>query len=122
MSRIGLIAVFGAVGTVARLGVSNAVDVRSFPVATLLINVTGSFALGVLVTWGATKVSRDVGSALGIGLLGAYTTFSTFSVDATLLGDQGRAPVAALYVAASVGLGIAAAVLGVAVGRMLLDA
>ena len=122
MSRIGLIAVFGAVGAVTRLGVSNAVDVRSFPVATLLINVTGSFALGLLVSWGATKVSRDLGSALGIGFLGAYTTFSTFSVDATLLGDQGRVPAAALYVAASVGLGIAAAVLGVALGRTLLDA
>lgn len=122
VTRIGLIAVLGAAGALARLGVSNAVDARSFPVATLLINVTGSFALGLLVAWGATKLSRDVGSAVGIGFLGAYTTFSTFSVEATLLADDGRVPVAALYVAASVGLGIAAAVLGVALGRSLLDA
>ena len=122
MTRIGLIAVFGAAGALARLGVSNAVDARTFPFATLLVNVSGSFALGVLVTWGAMRLSRDVGSAVGVGFLGAYTTFSTFSVDATLLADDGRLPAAALYVVASVGLGIAAAVLGVAVGRTLVDA
>jgi CrcB protein len=122
VTRVGLIALFGAAGALTRLGVGNAIDARSFPWATVLINVSGSFALGLLVTWGTTKLSHDVGSALGVGFLGAYTTFSTFSVDATLLGDDGRLGAAGLYVATSVVLGIAAAVAGVALGRTLLDA
>jgi fluoride exporter len=120
VTRIALIAAFGAVGALARLGINNVVTHRTFPWSTLIINVTGSFALGLLVTWGATKLSHPVGSALGVGFLGAYTTFSTFSVDATLLGDDGRVPVAASYVALSVGLGVIAAVSGVALGRSLL--
>ena len=122
MTRIALIGVFGAAGALTRLGVSNAVDVRSFPWATLLINVTGSFALGLLVAWGATRLSSDVASALGIGFLGAYTTYSTFAVDVTLLGDDGRMPAAAAYLAASVVLGVAAAVAGIALGRTLVEA
>jgi CrcB protein len=121
VSRIALVAVFGAAGALTRLGVSNAVGPRSFPWSTLLINITGSFALGVLVTWGVTKVSHDLGSSLAVGFLGAYTTFSTFAVDATLLGDKGRVPAALVYVVLSVGVGIAAAVAGVALGRALVD-
>ena len=122
MTRVALIGVFGAAGALTRLGVSNAIDVRTFPWATLLINVTGSFALGVLLTWGAAHLSHDLGSALSIGFLGAYTTYSTFAVDVTLLGDDGRLRAAALYLAATVVLGIAAAVAGVALGRTLVDA
>lgn len=122
MTRLALIAAFGAAGALTRLGVNNAIDVRTFPLATLLVNVTGSFALGLLVTWGATKLSHDLGSGLAIGFLGAYTTFSTFSVDATLLGDEGRLSAATLYVTASVLLGIGAAIIGVALGRTLVDA
>ena len=122
MTRIALIGVFGAAGALTRLGVNNVVDVRTFPWATLLINVTGSFALGLLVAWGATRLSGDVASALGVGFLGAYTTYSTFAVDVTLLGDDGRVPAAAVYLAATVTLGVAAAVAGVALGRTLVDA
>lgn len=120
MSRVALIALFGAAGALARLGVNNVVSHRTFPWSTVLINITGSFALGLLVTWGSTRVSAPVASALGIGFLGAYTTFSTFTVDATLLGDEGRVPAAASYLALSVALGVAAAIAGVALGRSLL--
>jgi CrcB protein len=119
VTRIALIALFGAAGALTRRGINNLVGHRSFPVSTLLINVTGSFALGLLLTWGAAHMAHELASGLGIGFLGAYTTFSTFTVDATLLGDDGRVPAASLYVALSVGLGIAAAVLGVALGRSL---
>ena len=107
MTRVGLIAVFGAIGA------------RDLPVATLLINVVGSFALGLLVTWGAARWSYDIASALGVGFLGAFTTFSTFTVDAKLLTDDGRAGVALVYVAASVGIGLVAAFAGVALGRAI---
>ena len=122
MTRVALIGVFGAAGALTRLGISNAIDARTFPWATLLINVTGSFALGLLLTWGATRLSHDVGSALAIGFLGAYTTYSTFAVDVTILGDDGRMTAAGLYLAATVVLGIAAAAIGVALGRTLLEA
>lgn len=119
MTRLALIAGFGAAGALARLGVGNLVGWRSFPLATLLVNLAGSFALGVLLTWGVTRVSRDVGSGLAIGFLGAFTTFSTFAVDAKLLADDGRVAAAALYVALTMALGLAAAITGVLVGRAL---
>ena len=122
MSRIALIAAFGAAGALARLGVANLVPHRTFPWSTLVINVAGSFALGLLVTWGATKVSAPVASGLGIGFLGAFTTFSTFTVETTLLGDDGRMSAAAIYALVSVGLGIGAAIMGIVLGRSLLDA
>ena len=122
MTRVALIGVFGAAGALTRLGISNAIDARTFPWATLLINVTGSFALGVLLTWGATRLSHDVGSALAIGFLGAYTTYSTFAVDVTILGDDGRVTAAGVYLAATIVLGVAAASAGVALGRSLVDA
>jgi CrcB protein len=122
VTRLALIAGFGALGALARLGVANAVGPRDVPVATFLVNITGSFALGLLVTWGAAKLAHDLASSLGIGFLGAYTTFSTFTVDATLLGDDGRGRAAALYVVASVGAGLAAAIAGVALGRSLVRA
>jgi CrcB protein len=121
VSRIALIGVFGAAGALTRLGVSNLVPHRTFPWATFMINVVGSFALGVLVTWGTTKVSGPVASGLGIGFLGAFTTFSTFTVDGALLGDDGRMSAAAVYVLASVAVGLAAAVAGIALGRALVD-
>jgi CrcB protein len=122
VSRLVLVALFGAAGALSRLGVGNAIGERDVPVATFLINVVGSFALGLLVTWGATLLSRDVASALGIGFLGAFTTFSTFTIDAALLGDDGRVGTAALYVLASVAVGLVAAVGGIALGRTLVDA
>ena len=122
MTRVALIGVFGAAGALTRLGISNAIDARTFPWATLLINITGSFALGLLLTWGATRLSHDVGSALAIGFLGAYTTYSTFAVDVTILGDDGRISAAGAYLAATVVLGVAAAAAGVALGRALVDA
>lgn len=122
MNRIGLIAVFGAAGALTRLGVNNVFGTRSFPYSTLVINVAGSFALGVLVTWGMTKLSHGMASALGIGFLGAFTTFSTFSVDTKLLADDGRVTTAAVYAALSVGLGVTAAIVGVVLGRALIDA
>jgi fluoride exporter len=121
-TRLVLIAVLGGAGALTRLGVGNAVGERDVPAATFLINVVGSFALGLLVTWGATRLSRDVASALAVGFLGAFTTFSTFTVDAALLGDAGRVGTAALYVVASVAVGLFAAVGGIALGRTLVDA
>ena len=77
--------------------------------------MVGSFLLGLLV---ATEwFSRDVREGVGVGFLGGFTTFSTFSVQAVLEADDGRGARALAYVAVSVVGGIAAAALGYALGR-----
>ena len=85
----------------------------------MAINVAGSFALGVLVVvphW----FSEEVRAALGVGFLGGFTTFSTFSVQAFLDVEAGEPGKALVYVAASVGLGLGAAALGYFAARAVL--
>ncbi|MGI8759098.1 MAG: fluoride efflux transporter FluC [Acidimicrobiales bacterium] len=120
MVRLLLIALAGAAGALCRLGANNLLGERPLPVATLVVNVAGSFALGVLLAWGTTHLSPEALSALAVGFLGAFTTFSTFTLEAVELHSAGRAAVAAGYVGLSVVLGLAAAVTGRALGQWLL--
>jgi CrcB protein len=110
--RILLIAAAGAVGALIRYGISVAVGVRTFPWTTLGINVVGSFLLGLLLHRAPGRLSDDVRIALGVGLLGAFTTFSTFSNETVALLRDGRAGAAALYVSASIVGGLLAAAIG----------
>lgn len=91
----------------------------SFPVGTLVINVTGSFLLGFLLRYalGTASVTPEVRALLTTGFCGGYTTFSTFSYEAVALAEDGAYARVAAYVAASVLLSIAAAFLGVAAAR-----
>ncbi len=90
----------------------------TLPWATLLINVSGSFALGLLAALAArSAVSPEWRAAIGVGFLGAYTTFSTFSVDLDGLLTRGEGWRASLYLLGNVGLGLVAAVAGRLVGR-----
>jgi fluoride exporter len=116
-----LAAVGGALGALARWGVASALPSSpgGWPEATLLVNLTGCLLLGVLV--GAVS-ARFPGQAwprplLGTGVLGGYTTYSTFAVDVVRLVDDGAAAVAAGYVVASVVGGVLAAAAGMALGR-----
>ena len=79
-------------------------------VGTLVVNVTGSFLLGLL-----SEATPPTITVLGVGGLGAYTTFSTFARDAVALVELRRAATAALYVGATLVLGVAAAAAGVAI-------
>jgi len=91
----------------------------SFPFGTLLINVSGSFALGLLVGLAERHgVRAGVVTVLGTGLLGAYTTFSTFSYDTVGLAQRGKSGAAWVNVAASSAFGLGAAALGLAVGHL----
>ena len=96
----------------------------AFPVGTLLVNVTGSFILGVVVV----AIARDGEGAdalrwlLAIGFCGGYTTFSAFSQDTVTLMERGASALAAANVATSLALAFLATVAGVAVGRLLLSA
>jgi CrcB protein len=113
-----LVTLGGACGVLARYGVSRlTLHHESLIWATVGINLAGSFLLGLLAAehW----FSRDVREALGVGFLGGFTTFSTFSVQVVLEMDAGRADRAALYVVVSVVGGVAAAAAGYALGRAL---
>lgn len=114
----------GALGAAARygvtLGLAPLVARTGFPVAVLGINVLGSFLLGLtLALVGRGVWPPGARLAFGTGVLGAFTTFSTFSVEVDGLLTRGAGGLAALYAALSVGLGVAAAVAGRLVGARL---
>jgi CrcB protein len=105
---VAIIAVAGAAGVLARYGVG---QLTPSMWATLAVNVVGSLLLGILVHAGR-DLDPALRDALGVGFLGGFTTFSTFSVQALLEADGGKPGTALLYVTASVVLGIAAAAAG----------
>jgi len=112
----------GGIGAALRHGV-NVASARQFgtdfPYGTLLINVTGSLIMGVAAGYFAFKggASQPLRLFLTTGILGGYTTFSAFSLDAALLYERGALGLAAGYVLASVGLSILGLFAGLALVR-----
>lgn len=114
------VALAGAVGSVLRYRIGLAVGVRSFPWATLAINLSGSFVLAlVLAGPGGSRWSPATTTAVAVGLLGAYTTFSTFGYETVSLVRGGRIAPALAYVSLSLIGGLAATALGYGAGRAL---
>ena len=97
------------------------VAASAFPWATLTVNVVGSFAMGLLAGWLARHGDHGEGwrLLLGVGLLGGFTTFSSFSLEFALLVERGTPGLAALYVAASLVAGCAGVFAGLALMRTL---
>ena len=125
MIPLAAIAAGGALGAVARFLVAGAVDRwlgAEFPHGTLAVNVLGSFAMGVLI--GASAVawspSPELRAAIAIGLLGGFTTFSTFSFDVTVLTGRGEWTPAGVYIIASVFLSIGGLFAGLRAARWAL--
>jgi len=122
---IAAIAIGGAIGAVAR-HIVGAQMLRmlgsGFPWGTLTVNVVGSFAMGALVELMAIRwnVGPELRAFMTVGVLGAFTTFSTFSLDVAVLGERGALLPAALYVLMSVGLSISALFFGLWLFRQLL--
>jgi CrcB protein len=120
-----LAAVFlgGALGTVARylLEVHHSAGAGAFPWITLLVNLTGSLAIGFLVplTEHAARRAPLLRPLALIGFLGGWTTYSTLAVEATLLGKDGDVATCLAYLVATVAGGLALVVLGHAAGRRL---
>ncbi|MCB1969321.1 MAG: fluoride efflux transporter CrcB [Geminicoccaceae bacterium] len=118
------VAVGGAIGAVSRylvyVTVARTIG-TGFPLATLVVNIAGSFVMGAFVELSATRlqVTPEVRSLIAVGLLGAFTTFSTFSLDVVVLYERGRHLSAAAYVLMSVVFCIAALGLGMAAFRRL---
>jgi CrcB protein len=118
------VAAGGALGAVARYGLGTWIQqlTRSqFPWGTLLINVTGSLALGFLVVWlQARMASVELGAFLMVGVLGGYTTFSTLSYETIALAQGGAMARAAIYAIGSLALGVLAALGGMAIAQQML--
>jgi fluoride exporter len=122
-----LVGLGSAVGGIARFLLGAAVQHRmgaTFPVGTLVINVSGSLLLGFLFRFllATPTVSPEVRAMLMTGFVGGYTTFSTFSLDTALLLEAGQAGRATVYMVASVVLSVAGTFAGMAVGRLVIDA
>lgn len=93
-----------------------------FPVATLVVNIVGSFAMGVLVGLLARTLpagQNEIRLFVAVGVLGGFTTFSAFSLDVITLMERGDTVPALVYVAASVLLSVAALFLGLLAMRIL---
>lgn len=123
---IWYVALGSAIGGVARYLLGGFIQERAgtvFPIQTLAINVTGSFLLGLIQRFAldSTAISPEARAFLTIGVCGGYTTFSTFSLETVRLMEDGDWRRAGLYVAGSVILSIAAALLGIAAARQLLE-
>lgn len=118
---LAVIAVGGALGSLARWGIGEALPVRSgrFPWATLIANVSGCLLLGVLMVfvldvWPPSRYAR---SFLGVGVLGGYTTFSTAMLDVRAQLVAGHAAQAGIYLSASLGAGLIAVWVGMVLAR-----
>ena len=115
-TAIAAIAVGGALGAITRWGVAEALphDAGQFPWATLLANVSGCFLIGVLMVlvierWPERRLIRPF---FGTGILGGFTTFSTYAVDTRALLSADRPGVALAYLVGTVVLGLVAVVMG----------
>jgi CrcB protein len=95
----------------------------AFPWGTLTVNVLGSFVMGAIAAWLAFKAgegwSQPLRLFLTTGILGGFTTFSAFSLDAVLIWERGQVGLAATYVAASVLLSIAGLIAGLGLVRAI---
>jgi len=120
---LAVIALGGVIGAEARYVLGSAVPhtAASWPWATLAVNAVGSVLIGVLmvVIVELREAHRLVRPFLGVGVLGGFTTFSTYAVDALLLADAGRAGVAVGYVVLTPLVAVLACAVGAMVTRVL---
>lgn len=115
-----IVALGGALGAVARYGIgvlALRVGTAGLPLGTWVVNLAGSFLIGLALPVILAKGSEELRLALVVGFLGSFTTFSTFSLDTLALWESGRPGWAVLNAAGSVVLGLACAALGLWIAR-----
>lgn len=124
MKKVLWIGLAGATGALLRTGIGEFVTSESgFPLATLLVNIAGTFLLCFLATGGLRKLSmrQDIQDAVTTGFLGSFTTFSALSMETILLVENGQVITACFYISASIIGGICAGLLGFLLGRKLVQ-
>ncbi|MGH3986956.1 MAG: fluoride efflux transporter CrcB [Actinomycetes bacterium] len=113
----------GLIGSLARYGVGQWLPTQKhgFPWSTFLINVSGALLLGILVVLLLQRFppNRYAGAFFGTGVLGAYTTFSTYMVETVLLAQDGYVARATAYLLGSLVVGLLASWLGIVIGRRI---
>lgn len=121
MALVAVVAAGGAIGALARYGLTRAIPVQSgqLPWATAITNVTGCFLIGILMVvvtevWSAHRLLRPF---LGVGVLGGFTTFSTYAVEVRGLVADGHVPLAFAYLVGSVVAALAAVLAGLWITR-----
>ncbi|NTF32164.1 fluoride efflux transporter CrcB [Rhizobium skierniewicense] len=124
MLNIALVAVGGAIGSVARylVGVwSVRLAGPNFPWGTMTVNIVGAFLIGLMVEVVARRfdASAEIRVFIVTGVLGGFTTWSSFTLDAVTLFERGDVGQAALYLAGSLTLSFTAIFAGLALGRSL---
>lgn len=119
MTQVLYVALGGAVGSALRYGMDRLYGERSFPVATLSVNLIGSFLLGLLVGWVGERIAPGLRLALFVGVLGGFTTFSTFALETAVLVRSGSGVTAVAYLMASVAAGVGLAAVGLIAGEAI---
>ena len=122
LTNLAYVAIGGALGAslryLAGIWIVRLVG-HGFPAGTLTVNVVGSFVMGVFVVLAAHRGLTHLSPLVMTGLLGGFTTFSAFSLDAVTLWERGAVGQAVLYVALSVGLSIAGLLAGLWAARQV---
>jgi CrcB protein len=126
MRLLAFVGLGSAIGGIARYFLSAAIQQRAattFPLGTLVINISGSLLLGFLLRYalGSPAISADVRALLTTGFCGGYTTFSTYSYETATLIEDGDYRRATLYAALSVVVALAGTFAGFAAARELLS-
>ena len=124
LTNILAIATGGALGAVSRYGVMVSFgSLSTFPMGTLSVNVLGAFVLGLLLELNALTFNLPEVWRMGlvVGFLGAFTTFSTFSMDTVYLLQKGQLLKASVYILLSVGLSITVFYLGMKCGKLIVS-
>ena len=125
MNAILAVMLGGALGALARFGVQTTVPLftaTAFPLATMLVNIVGSFLMGIGVVffWQNPEISQSLKLFLLTGFLGAFTTFSAFSLDVSVLMTSNNYVQIAIYILGTVCLSIAALLAAIALTKAVL--
>ena len=119
-----LIGIGGAIGAISRFGIAQFAKRFSagpFPLGTLIANLAGCFLIGMLLGSGQADKSEPLRLGVGVGFLGALTTFSTFGAETIKNVQDGNWGVAASNISANLILGLACVALGIVVAKKLFD-
>ena len=120
IQQAALVALGGAIGAVLRFGIGNIIESSEFPLSTIIVNVSGSFILGMLAVMAINYgYSEELMLFFGTGLLGAFTTMSTFSLETLTLVKNDNYTLALVYACISFILCILFAFVGWELGDRL---